>query len=372
MSPRRSRRSSPGMVPAPAPRGLRSLLVLGAGVLLGAGILLWEAGGRGEEERESTGRSQRQARSGGLSAPHIRKLISEVDLDRFWKSFLRPMLIERPPGSPGNSLVRNLIVDHLTSLGWTVDLDLFDAVTPRGSLPFGNVVATLDPSAPHRLVFACHLDSKWFPPEGGRPFIGATDSAVPCSLILEVVTALHKRLQGLKLKGSPLTLQLLFLDGEEAFGEWSATDSLYGSRHLASKMEKQKLPGGGGSLLKAIDLFVLLDLLGAQDPLILNHYPETTSHFKRLSSIEKQLHHMDLLESHAADNVYFRSNFFNTPVEDDHVPFVQRGVPALHVIATPFPAVWHTRDDTEVNLHRPTIANLCRIFVTFIGDALDL
>lgn len=30
---------------------------------------------------------------------------------------------------------------------------------------------------------------------------------------------------------------LIFFDGEEAFKEWTATDSLYGSRNLASKWE---------------------------------------------------------------------------------------------------------------------------------------
>ncbi|NXN94209.1 QPCTL protein, partial [Rhinopomastus cyanomelas] len=37
-------------------------------------------------------------------------------------------------------------------------------------------------------------------------------------------------------QGAEVTLQLLFLDGEEAFGDWSPTDSLYGARHLAAKM----------------------------------------------------------------------------------------------------------------------------------------
>ncbi|NWH18691.1 QPCTL protein, partial [Grus americana] len=37
-------------------------------------------------------------------------------------------------------------------------------------------------------------------------------------------------------QGAEVTLQLLFLDGEEAFGDWSATDSLYGARHLAAQM----------------------------------------------------------------------------------------------------------------------------------------
>ncbi|NXS23263.1 QPCT cyclotransferase, partial [Mystacornis crossleyi] len=40
----------------------------------------------------------------------------------------------------------------------------------------------------------------------------------------------------------PVTLQLLFLDGEEAFGDWSDTDSLYGARHLAAKMAARGHP----------------------------------------------------------------------------------------------------------------------------------
>ncbi|NWV57594.1 QPCT cyclotransferase, partial [Daphoenositta chrysoptera] len=42
----------------------------------------------------------------------------------------------------------------------------------------------------------------------------------------------------------PVTLQLLFLDGEEAFGDWSATDSLYGARHLAATMASRGHPAG--------------------------------------------------------------------------------------------------------------------------------
>lgn len=39
------------------------------------------------------------------------------------------------------------------------------------------------------------------------------------------------------LQAAPVTLQLLFLDGEEALKEWGPKDSLYGSRHLAQLME---------------------------------------------------------------------------------------------------------------------------------------
>ncbi|KAG8448446.1 hypothetical protein GDO86_015512 [Hymenochirus boettgeri] len=258
MAPRRSGRDfrahGGNVVIVPRTPKYRSLLVVGVGLFIGAGILLWENNVIGGNERVS---GRRDARSSGeivpkaLSVSLIRQIASEVNVERLWTSFLRPMLIERPPGSDGNRLVRELISSHLQSLssGWTVDLDLFHAATPRGYLSFGNVVATLDPSAPHRLVLACHIDSKWFLPDSkGRTFIGATDSAVPCSLILEAVTALDTRLQKLKDRGSTTTLQLLFLDGEEALAEWSQTDSLYGARHLAQHLENTKLPGGGNQL----------------------------------------------------------------------------------------------------------------------------
>lgn len=85
------------------------------------------------------------------------------------------------------------------SASWRIELDSFQAQTPRGAIGFANVVATLDPSASWRLVFACHYDSKYFPHDRrGRTFLGATDSAVPCAILLELVTALDKELLKLK------------------------------------------------------------------------------------------------------------------------------------------------------------------------------
>ncbi|NWR02333.1 QPCT cyclotransferase, partial [Paradoxornis webbianus] len=57
-----------------------------------------------------------------------------------------------------------------------------------------------------------------------------------CTLLLELATALDTHLRERAGQAPAVTLQLLFLDGEEAFGDWSATDSLYGARHLAAKM----------------------------------------------------------------------------------------------------------------------------------------
>lgn len=45
-------------------------------------------------------------------------------------------------------------------------------------------------------------------------------------------------------QNSPVSLQLVFFDGEESFEEWTATDSLYGSRHLAERMANMPHPTG--------------------------------------------------------------------------------------------------------------------------------
>lgn len=77
--------------------------------------------------------------------------------------------------------------------------------TPYGRLPFNNIVATLDPSAKRRLVLACHHDSKYYSPQWQREFHGATDSAVPCAMMLELAQALDEELKAQKVQPpSPL------------------------------------------------------------------------------------------------------------------------------------------------------------------------
>lgn len=51
---------------------------------------------------------------------------------------------------------------------------------------------------------------------------------------------------------------------------------------------------------------------------------------------------------------------------------VHQGVPVLHLISTPFPKFWHTFDDTEENMHRPTVLNLTKILAVFVAEYLGL
>ena len=90
-----------------------------------------------------------------------------------------------------------MITEELEKLGWTVEFDSFQGNVPGGrSLPFTNIIATLNPSAERRLILACHHDSKTLP-EG---FVGATDSAVPCTMLLNLAKVMHLDLKAHKEK----------------------------------------------------------------------------------------------------------------------------------------------------------------------------
>ncbi|XP_058271742.1 glutaminyl-peptide cyclotransferase isoform X1 [Hemibagrus wyckioides] len=340
------------------------------------------------------------------TAAQVKRLVSEVNWARLWYAHLQPILIERHPGSRGSRTVRRHISSVLDSLsaGWSVQIDSFNSETPRGPINFSNILAVLDPMAPRRLLLACHYDTKNIPlgnHELKKVFVGASDSAVPCAMMLELVTALDSHLKMLKQQMAQVTLQLVFFDGAEAFEEWTASDSLYGSRHLAEHMSRTPHPPGSEhtNLLHALDLFILLALIGAPSPTFVNHFQNSARWFDRLVLAEKRLHNLGLLSSHPTEQTYFRSDITVGPVDDDHKPFLQQGenkkfsqnqwtlnillfqgcffwlivgVPVLHVIATPFPPYRHTVEDNADKVHSDTVENLTKVLVVFLAEYLRL
>ena len=83
-------------------------------------------------------------------------------------------------------------------------------------------------------------------------------------------------------ENSKIGAKIVFFDGEEAFVSWSGTDNTYGSRHLAAEWEE-------AGFLPKIDLFVLLDLIGARDLKLKSTHRETDYAFDRLASVEQRL-----------------------------------------------------------------------------------
>ncbi|XP_067559348.1 glutaminyl-peptide cyclotransferase isoform X4 [Pseudorca crassidens] len=249
-----------------------------------------------------------------LNVSSLRQVAEGTSISEMWQNDLLPLLIERYPGSPGSYAARQHIMQRIQRLqaDWVLEVDTFLSQTPYGYRSFSNIISTLNPTAKRHLVLSCHYDSKYFPHWDNRVFVGATDSAVPCAMILELARAVDKQLHSLKMLNlkkarivynlsyniadlhknisdskPDLSLQLIFFDGEEAFLHWSPQDSLYGSRHLASKMASTAHPPGARDTnqLHGMDLLILLDLIGAPNPTFPNFFPNTARWFHRLQAI---------------------------------------------------------------------------------------
>ena len=128
--------------------------------------------------------------------------------------------------------------------------------------------------------------------------------------------------------------------------------------------------------LNSISLFVLLDLLGAPKPSIPSYFDTTHWSYKGLAKVESRLRSLKLLQS-KVDHPFLidggkgvSNRFFG--IEDDHLPFLKRGVEVLHLIPTPFPHVWHTRDDDAEHLDMPTVEDWAQMITAFVGEWMDL
>lgn len=307
---------------------------------------------------------------------------AEIPLDEkeTFQDVLRNILVPRTVGSDGHHRVREFLQQSMEQLGWHVEEDRFDSPTPHGTKTFSNVVATLDPDACHRLVLACHYDSMV---HKQGVFMGATDSAVPCAQLIYLASVLDTRLKEQKRKNAGITLQLVFFDGEEAFVRWSSQDSLYGSRHLAAAWHRNSTDGQPleNCLLNAdittqidrMEVLVLLDLLGAPNPRFYSYFADTRPVYDRFVEIESRLNDVGAMEtSYGRRTNYFVNSSQLALIEDDHIPFLRKNVPIVHVIPNPFPSVWHTLEDNEANLDHPTINNLNKIFKAFVSEYLQL
>lgn len=311
-----------------------------------------------------------------LSQKGIKRLVNLNDYERFYNDYLQKILRVRVPGTVGHREVKQFIIKTLKDLEWDVKIDEFENSTPLGMRKFTNIIATLDPKAERRLVLAAHYDSKLMAPVDGKYFKGATDSAVPCAMMLDLAHTLHDKLKN-RQAAKNVSLQLFFLDGEEAFVEWNEKDSIYGARHLADVLAKKphhkKEYSSENSMLDAIDAFVLLDLIGASNPQFFDLYENTSHLYKSLQLIEKNLGETKQLEKYSEERPYFVGKpQFPLYIEDDHLPFLKKNVPVMHLITVPFPSAWHKITDDETILDQASIENMLKIMRIFVAQYLHL
>lgn len=244
--------------------------------------------------------------------------VPSFDSNRAWEHLRQLVSIgPRPSGSAAIAQSRTYIKNQLAATGVTVSEQTWTDQTPAGPIAMVNLIATFPgtSTSKDRIVIAGHYDTKRF---REFRFVGANDGGTSAAFLIELARVLKSR-------RNQITIELLFLDGEEALVEWQGNDHTYGSRHYVQEARRT----GALATLKAM---ILVDMIGDRD-----------LHIKRDTNSTPWL--TDLIWSAAAR--IKQPAFVNAPtqIEDDHLPFIEAGVPAVDIIDLDYPA-WHTPEDT--------------------------
>ncbi|HXE99691.1 MAG TPA: M28 family peptidase [Solirubrobacterales bacterium] len=212
--------------------------------------------------------------------------------------------------------------------------------------PRRNVIGHIPGESPGTVVVGAHHDTKDI-----RGFVGANDGASGVAVLLELARGLPRRLPG-------PSIDLVFFDAEEAHDDKPfETDGARGSRQYFSYAQQGAVQGSAP--VDEIRAMVLLDLVG-----------DCKLGIPREVNSDSDLYQ---LFSDAAEEEPGPSPFVGTAgaVLDDHIPFVQAGIPSVDLIDLtygpgPTPgSFWHTLRDN--------LAHVCPRSLDAVGEtALDV
>ena len=236
----------------------------------------------------------------------------------------------RPAGSPGAAKARDYIKKEMAAIGLKATEQSFDADTPAGRVRMSNIVVTIPGESRNRLVIGGHYDTKLFKE---ITFVGANDAGSSTAFLIEFARALKNR-------KNAVTIELVFFDGEEAVGEWE-TGNTWGSRHYVDAARKD------GSL-QQIKAMVLVDMIAEKEPT-----------FRRESLSTAWL--KDIIWGSARKLNRREFAVEELEVSDDHVPFLNAGIPAVDIIDIEYPH-WHEASDT--------VDKLSPVGLQAVGDVL--
>ncbi len=282
------------------------------------------------------------AQDGAVSGQEILRLTQEY-LNAAPKRYI---------GSAGHAAAEAFIRNHFKpelDKGDFVD-DRFTALTPIGPLTMHNLIVKFPSTSPTRrngiIVLASHYETNYWLKD--IHFVGANDGA--CTTALLIALGEYYRLH----PPQGYSVWLLFTDGEESIDkEWTDRDSLYGSRHMAAKWSADGTIG-------RIKAFVLADMIGWKNLNIDRETDSTPWLLELLARAGRETGHSQYLFKHSL------------AIEDDHLPFLERGVPSLDVIdfeyGTPTDpeAYHHTEQDTMDKLSAASLQVSADLFLELV------
>ena len=222
----------------------------------------------------------------------------------------------RIPGTPSHDKIVQWITSELKKASWQVEVQQ----TSLMNHPIHNIIAKNGAtSAKPWIIIGAHYDSRMWAdqdPDASKrtqPVPGANDGASGVAVLLE----LARNLEDFKSK----QVWLVFFDTEDQ-GDIPGWAWILGSQAFVNSLSGKP------------DASVVIDMIGDKD---LNIYRELNSNPALTDTIWS-----------VAASLGYQNQFINQGkyrMEDDHTPFLEKGLVAVDIIDFDYPA-WHTTSDT--------------------------
>lgn len=246
----------------------------------------------------------------------------------------------RVSGTEASAKTRAYIREQVEAAGLTVTEFPFMAETPLGEREMVNVVAKVQGTEPGVILLGNHYDTKYFP---DFEFVGANDGGSTAAWMIEMARALGPEREG-------RSVWLVWFDGEEAFKEWTETDSLYGSRRMVERLRTE-------NALDNVDAMINVDMIGDCDLSVIRDAAAPDWLAKLVWS--------------TADELGYGNAFtpITDTISDDHEPFRDAGIPAINLIDFRYGG---GRSDHQMNWHttRDRLALVCPGSLQAVGDVV--
>ncbi len=214
---------------------------------------------------------------------------------------------------------------------------------------FFNVVGYVPGKSKNTIVLGSHYDTKYL---YHGECLGANDGGSSSAFLLSLIPHLKKALQEEKLNYSYL---LVFFDGEEAFlQDWSdgenlhpfgQQDHLYGSRYFVNNLKNKQYKVNEQDSLNIAGL-ILFDMIGSKNLTLIRELNSSDFLYDILADYGKLLASHYLIE----DSPFQPHDSIR--ITDDHLPFLEAGIPAIDVIDFTNREHWHTANDVMTHIER--------------------
>lgn len=276
----------------------------------------------------------------------------EFPVEEAWGHLLSQCALgPRVPGTTAHDRCLDLMANALRERGGIVRRHAFRAHVPDrpDSLRLTNVMARFGPPG-EAVVIGAHWDSRpWadrdpIPANQSKPILGANDGASGVAVLLGLARVLGAH-------PPPIPVELVMLDGEDQGKEGDDDAYLLGSREHARNLTAP-FPR----------LVIIIDMVGGRD-----------LHICREANSDQLAGWLnDILFRRAAD--LGLSGFEDRvcySVLDDHVPYLEQGIPAVDLVDMHFPQ-WHTVGDVPRACAPESLGQVGRLLVDFLyGGSLQ-